>query len=280
MALPADGHVHTEWSWDAPGGSMERTCAQAVAIGLPAVAFTEHADFGPWVVLASDLEEHPHLQAFATPEGMLAPPPLDLHGYLESVQRCRDRFPGLRILTGVELGEPHRHGAAVARLLAAGQFDRVLGSLHSLPRRGRFSEMPNLYREQPAADVVREYLDEVVQLIEGSDAFGVLAHIQYAARYWPPQAGPFDPGAFEEKFRHALRVLADGGRALEVNTRGALPAGLVRWWREEGGRAITFGSDAHEPTRLAGHFAETAAMVAAHGFRAGRHPADCWTAAG
>ena len=37
---PADGHVHTEFSWDAPGGSMERTCARAVHLGLPAVAFT------------------------------------------------------------------------------------------------------------------------------------------------------------------------------------------------------------------------------------------------
>jgi histidinol phosphatase-like PHP family hydrolase len=43
VVLPADGHVHSEWSWDAPDGSMERTCARALDIGLPAVAFTEHA---------------------------------------------------------------------------------------------------------------------------------------------------------------------------------------------------------------------------------------------
>lgn len=33
-------------------------------------------------------------------------------------------------------------------------------------------------------------------------------------------AGPFDPNVFEDEFRYALRVLADSGRALEVNTRG------------------------------------------------------------
>ncbi|MFC7757916.1 hypothetical protein ACFQY4_07665 [Catellatospora bangladeshensis] len=38
--LPAAGHVHSEWSWDAYVGSMERTCARAVELGLPAVAFT------------------------------------------------------------------------------------------------------------------------------------------------------------------------------------------------------------------------------------------------
>ena len=68
VVLPADGHVHSEWSWDAPNGSMERTCARAVDLGLPAVAFTEHADFTTWIVLASDLDEHRHLKAFATPD--------------------------------------------------------------------------------------------------------------------------------------------------------------------------------------------------------------------
>lgn len=42
--------MHSEWSWDALKGSMERTCARAVAIGLPAVAFTEHADYTTWTV--------------------------------------------------------------------------------------------------------------------------------------------------------------------------------------------------------------------------------------
>ena len=38
-------HVHTEWSWDAPRGHMERSCERAIEIGLPALAFTEHADW-------------------------------------------------------------------------------------------------------------------------------------------------------------------------------------------------------------------------------------------
>jgi histidinol-phosphatase (PHP family) len=80
--------------------------------------------------------------------------------------------------------------------------------------------MPNMYPEQPAAEVVRGYLTEIPRLISGSDAFAVLAHIDYAVRYWPAEAGPFDPNAFEDEYRHALRALADSGRALEINTRG------------------------------------------------------------
>ncbi|WP_458682628.1 hypothetical protein [Prescottella equi] len=49
--LPADSHVHTEWSWDTGGpssaavGRMNLMCERALAIGLPAIVFTEHFDF-------------------------------------------------------------------------------------------------------------------------------------------------------------------------------------------------------------------------------------------
>src|SRR5207302_5602935 len=73
----ADGHVHTEWSWDAARGDMEATCRKAVELGLPAIAFTDHCDF---------------VHAFADQQ------PLDLAGYLESVELCRSLFPQLRVL--------------------------------------------------------------------------------------------------------------------------------------------------------------------------------------
>lgn len=259
---------------------MERTCARAVEMGLPAVAFTEHADFTTWIVVASDLDQHEHLKAFVTPEGSLTPPKMDLNGYLECVQQCRDKFPNLRIISGVELGEPHWHSHVAARLLDAGRFDRVLGSLHCLPIGQRFSEMPNLYRQRPAVDVIREYLAEIPRLISSFDTFGVLAHIDYPVRYWPARAGRYDPSAFQDEFRHALRALADSGRALEINTVVPLDPTIVHWWHEEGGEAITFGSDAHDPALLAHGFADATAMVEAQGFRPGRHPYDFWTRSG
>lgn len=276
--LPADSHVHSEWSWDASDGSMERTCARAVDLGLPAVAFTEHADYTTWTVTASDFDER--LRPSIGSDGSFTAPELDLSGYLECVQRCRDRFPDLRILSGVELGEAHRHGEVVAKLLDAGRFDRVLGSLHCLPVGDRFVDPMELTRRRPAPDVVREYLSEVSRLVAGSDAFAVLAHIDYPVRYWPAEAGPYDPKAFEDEFRAALRALAESGRALEVNTRVPLHPEVVRWWHEEGGDAVTFGSDAHDPTVLAHRFGDAAAMVEAHGFRPGRHPYDVWTRSG
>ncbi|GAA2512214.1 PHP domain-containing protein [Winogradskya humida] len=259
MRLPADSHVHSEWSWDAVqrGASMEKTCARAVEIGLPALAFTEHMDLVTW--------------------GDFTPPPFDVDGYLASIERCRDLFPGLRILTGVELGEPHWFGDQVTQLLAGGHFDRVLGSLHSLPVAGRLAEANEVYANRAPADVIRDYLAEIPHLVAGSDAFHSLTHIDYAVRSWPQDAGPFDPHTFEDEFRHALHTLADSGRALEINTRLPLAAVIVRWWRDEGGQAVTFGSDAHVPEALAHGFTDAAALAEAAGFHPTTSPYDWWS---
>ena len=118
MTLPADSHVHSEWSWDAPMGSMERSCAQAVDLGLPAIAFTEHLDHTVWTVALDALDASDHLAALATPDGLLTPPEFDASGYLEAIERCRERFPSLRILSGLEMGEPHWHAEAARRCSA------------------------------------------------------------------------------------------------------------------------------------------------------------------
>jgi histidinol-phosphatase (PHP family) len=149
--------------------------------------------------------------------------------------------------------------------------------VHCLPFEGQFAEPPNLYRRRPAAEVVREYLAEIAGLVSGCDAFAVLAHIDYAVRSWPVQAGRFDPRAFEDDFRHALRVLAESDRALEVNTREQVHPEIIDWWREEGGKAIAFGSDAHDPSALAHRFTEAVSVVEAFGFRPGRDAHDFWT---
>jgi histidinol-phosphatase (PHP family) len=272
-----DSHVHSEWSWDAPMADMGASCARAVELGLPAVAFTEHLDRNAWRIALEGPYASDHLTAIAGPDGILTPPAFDAVGYLAAIDRCRARFPGLRVLSGLELGEPHRNGEACSRVLASGSFDRVLGSLHSLPDQGTYAEPWGLYPHRDPHEVVREYLAEVAAMMSTPDVFSVLAHIDYPARSWPEaQAGPFDPLAFEDEFRFALRETAGSGRALEINTRLPLNATILSWWHEEGGDAVTFGSDAHLPSLVAHGFSEAVQLAEAHGFRAGRDPYDPW----
>jgi len=276
VALPPDGHVHTEWSWDATAGSMEQSCARAVELGLPSIAFTDHADFTGWVIDPEvKARMRPRNAAWVGPDDRFRPPPLAAAGYLDCVRRCRDLFPVLRILSGTELGEPHWHGEAVKAVLGAGTFDRVLGSLHSLDVDG-IRPVDFLFDRAGPADLIRAYLGETLRLVESAAPFAVLAHIDYPLRHWPKRAGPFDPAMFEDEYRTVLAALARSGRTLEVNAVVPLPPVIVRWWYEAGGDAVVFGSDAHRPAAVARRFADLAAVAEAAGFHPGRHPHDFW----
>jgi histidinol-phosphatase (PHP family) len=274
---PGDSHVHSEWSWDAVAGSMIGSCARAVRRGVRSIAFTEHADFTVWTVDAGQRAHlSPHYRRHLRPDGLFAPPDLDLAGYLNCVQRCRERFPELRVLTGVELSEPHWHPERTAALLGAARIDRALGSVHSL-RAGDTCRMVDLaFADRPALDVLRDYLTEVLRLVGSPAPFHILAHLDYPVRYWPATAAPFRPADVADELRSVLRALAASGRALEINTQVPLAPELIGWWAECGGERVSFGSDAHRPADVAHGFAAAADAAAAAGFRPGRDPVDLW----
>lgn len=133
--LPADQHLHTQWSADALAGSMREVCARAAELGLPGITFTDHADHTTLVV--SD-EAAAYIQAIGgtVSGGVFEPRPLDVTGYLDAVDQCRSEFGGkLRIRAGIELGDPHLHSREAAALASAG-FELIVGSVHSLRREG------------------------------------------------------------------------------------------------------------------------------------------------
>ncbi len=254
---------------------MEQTCARAVELGLRSVAFTDHADFTGWYVGPDSAFPSGPLRAYVDDDHVFVPPPLDLDGYHETIERCRTRFAALDIRSGVELSEPHRHHDAAADLLARGRFDIVVGGVHSLPDGQRFLEAGRSHTVRPAAQVLSDYLTEVAAMVRSDERFDTLAHIDYVARRWP--AGVvYRPEDFEEEYRQVLAALAASGRALEVNTRRPLEEQVVRWWHEVGGGAVTFGSDAHDPLAVARGFDDAADMVEAVGYRAGEHRHDFW----
>ena len=67
---------------------MMRSCEQAVAAGLPGLAFTDHLDFTTWVdgdqIGAENLDPHRYARMRL----------IDLDGYYETLRECRQRYPG------------------------------------------------------------------------------------------------------------------------------------------------------------------------------------------
>ncbi|MEI4274210.1 PHP domain-containing protein [Klenkia sp. LSe6-5] len=270
--LPADNHVHSEFSWDTgPSASMVQTCERAVRLGLPAVAFTEHLDFTVWAAedrAARDgiVDRHPAHQQ-----------PIDTEAYAAAIAECRARFPDLRVVSGVEAGEPHLFAASIAGHLAAAPVDRVLGSLHSLTDGGRLVGVGRMLTHAGADATMRRYLGEMAQMVRDSDVFEVLAHVDFPRRYWPGGRDRYAEAPFEAEYREVFRALAETGRALEVNTTSPLASvDLVRWFRDEGGAAVSFGSDAHTPTAVGQRFDLAVDVVEAAGFRPGRDRFDFW----
>ncbi len=261
---------------------MEAHCAQAVELGLPSIAFTEHLDLTPWFVPPDALHMFPREGArYLDETSTFHAPAIDFTAYFESVERCRAAFPGLRILTGVEIGEPHWFPAQVAELLAGGRFERVLGSLHSVRVEGRPRAIDEWFHTErlegaSEAEAVRDYLDQAIVMIQADDHFEVLAHIDYLVRQVAQVGRQHDPRAFEAEYRETLATLARSGRVLELNTRLPLDPLIVRWWHEVGGPAVSFGSDAHSEARTGYGFAEAMAVAEAAGFRRGADRFDFW----
>ncbi len=244
---------------------MARSCERAIEIGLPAIAFTEHAD---WVTIH---------------EGQHS---VDVHGYLEAVERCRQQFKGLRILSGVELGEPHWFPDETAAVLAAGRLDRVIGSVHCARIGGRPVDASQ-FRGLPAGEAleaIREYFRELLALVESNQKFEVLAHLDYPKRYWPAVMAPYKEEDFEAELRAILVAAKKRGRVLEVNTtrndageqRFCPGLKVLRWWHEVGGVAVSFGSDAHDPSKIAAGFELATQIVQAAGFKPAQDPMALW----
>src|ERR1700759_3543574 len=179
---------------------MRESCRKAVELGLPAIAFTEHVDFKRWG--AGD--GRPGVEVPRTHRA--GSEPLDVEGYLASIEGCREEFPEVRVVAGMEAGEPHLFPGSLDRVLRAGSFDRVLGSLHAVVDDGVLGAAAYPRRDDPE-QLMRRYLGELLSLVESSEVFEVLAHADFPRRNWP-SGTPFEEKASEEEYRAVFRALA------------------------------------------------------------------------
>lgn len=247
-----DYHLHTYFSCDADA-SMEVMCRAALAQGIEEIAVTDHVDFTP---------QDPCYLYFQ-PES-----------YWSALQECRRMFDGhLTVRAGIEVGEPHLYPAEVRSLLSSYEYDFVLGSLHWADGRPLFRE--SFFDGLSLDDGVALYFEELACLAEEGE-YDVLAHMDIVRRaaYRCFGRRELDLRPHEAQVRRVLRVVAERGKGLEVNTaylrKGIGDPGpsvqVLRWFREEGGRIVTLGSDAHRPEEIGVGLDRALSMVRKAGF--------------
>ncbi len=247
-----DYHLHTHFSCDADA-SVEAMCRAALARGLKEIAITDHVDFTP---------EDPCYRYFQAEK------------YWAATQRCRGKFEGaLVVRVGVEIGEPHLYPAEIRSLLAAHEYDFVLGSLHWADGRPLFRS--SFFDGLGLDGGIALYFEELARLAEEGE-YDVLAHMDIVRRAAYRRYGlrELDLRPHEARVRRVLRVVAERGKGIEVNAayvrKGIGDPGpsvqVLRWFREEGGRIVTLGSDAHRPEDVGRGLDRALEMVREAGF--------------
>lgn len=261
-----DRHVHPDFSHDAEGTVGEH-CEAAAMAGLTGLCFTTHYEPDP-----ARAEREAVRVA-----GRLQPVSSDWVGhYLAAIEQARTEFPGLEIVAGVEIGFEPGLEELTRRFLNRHRFGFVLGSVHSiehtaLSSRREQDEMYEKFRDRSPAELMSAYFDRVCALAR-TGLFDAVAHLDIYRKY---AVGRF-PGllqAADACLPDALRVIAETGVALEINTsafrRGDSEpypsAAIVKAARAAGVRRFTIGSDAHRPADVGAGFDRARAVLRAAG---------------
>jgi histidinol-phosphatase (PHP family) len=253
MAHLVDMHVHATSSPDA-SLPEEALAERAVAAGLGAVGFVAHVDF------------HPRDYCVGA---------FHADGYDEAFGRALETAGGsVKLLKGIETGEPHRFARQIALATAGHSYDFVLGALHWVGDRQILDPEP--FQRGDPLELVEEYYRELLVIASTCD-IDVLAHAGIFRRGMA-RAGldtSFDetslwPGLISD----VMQALIRRGIALELNTSGLRRPELVTYptprvlslYRSLGGTNATLGSDTHSDPWVFYGLAEGAALLRSAGF--------------
>lgn len=249
MRIPIDYHMHSNYSCDSDV-PMAALCRAAVDAGIDEIGLSEHFD------------SHPYDECTGF---------LRVEEWWDEFYRCKNDFqPVLRLKAGIEISEPHQYPDEVDMLLDAHPWDYAIGSLHWIEDEIIFKDP---YFNRSPEEAYEGYFLELQRMVE-TGRFNILGHIDIVKRYGFEHYGPFDVTAYEKLIRPILSTLAERGLALEVNTitlrrsiQETSPSSQVlSWFKEEGGRWISLGSDAHLASDVGANLEDAIQIIRSIGF--------------
>jgi histidinol-phosphatase (PHP family) len=236
-----DSHVHSNNSFDGES-TVREICEAAIQKGISCVTITDHME-APEIGLGDK-------SIFGNAMKQITQSVADVE---ELAQEYKGR---LKLLKGMELGEPMHKPKYTKMALAITDFDFILASVHNLLGEEDFYYME--YEEAGIKPLLTRYFDEILDTAANAE-YDSLAHLNYPFRYIVEKTG-IRPNMedYAEVIDEILLTVIKRHKAIEINTSGLFkPIGetlpsldIVRRFRELGGDFVTVGSDAHNCEKL------------------------------
>ncbi len=186
---------------------------------------------------------------------------------------------GSGVLAGVEMGEGMWHKKEAEEVMACGDFDIVLGSVHAVRYKNYTQPYSKIDFSRFSRNEINEYIsayfDDMLEMIKTTD-FDLLSHLTCPLRYISGKYGiSVDLNEFADKIDKILKEIIARGIALEINTSCIdtdynvlmpdLP--IIKRYKDLGGSLLTLGSDAHIAARIAYGFDYAISELSKLGFK-------------
>ena len=247
-----DNHTHSHFSPDSRM-TLQQSLAAAAQAGIAGISITDHLDI--------DAPDGKDIFVF-NPEQ-----------HQREIDLLAPSFPSLEIFKGIEVGLQIECMDKIKDFTGKFDFDIVIASTHFIDNVDPY--FGEYYIGKNHKEAYGHAYEVMYRAIVDYNDFDVLGHFDYIARYAPYEVRDIKYSQFADELDSILRFLAQEGKALEINTNTyrernghtpQLDIEILKRFKELGGEAVSFGSDAHEAWRIAENFEQYRQVVKNCGF--------------
>ena len=256
-----DVHTHSTYSHDGKS-TLREMLSCALEKGIAFYGVSEHFDFDSYLLggfknIMTDEEE-----------------------YFHGARHLQEDYEGcMNVLIGAEFGyaDDERVLDFYKKLQEKYKPDFVVNSIHTLYGndyyfQGAFYRMEGdkkVLKEKEA--VYKEYLRAVRESLDAPFDYDIVGHVGYVTRYAPYEDKSMRYADYAKEIDDILQTIIQKGKILEINTsrgKGAfLPTEeILRRYYALGGRAVSYGSDAHSAEAVGNSREEAVALLKDIGF--------------
>ena len=230
-----DQHVHSSFSFD----SNENLENYINVSNNSDIITTEHLDFENPIINYKDSL-------------------IDYLKYVGQIKNLNKKYSN-KFFSGIEIGYTQKSEKKIEDFLKNKNFNLKLLSIH---QNGNYDYMCVNKKLISLEVLIQEYFEQMIQALESSIKFDVLAHFEYGLRMIDISVTDFDnlASVFLNKI---IELIVKKEIAFEVNTKSMykykkenLYNYMIEKYIKKGGRLFTLGSDAHNIKEYAYKFDE------------------------